>query len=319
MKNLKTNIKSMVLVFTAIALITFAGCNDDDEVVPEPDQDLVEFIGTAPSLRILSGAIDVAGLTSTLKGPGPFTIFAPNNAAFEKLPKEVLQALLAHPALFADLLTYHVVSGSVKSTDLTSGSVMTLLDGESIEVFISGGAVTLNSTSKVIGPDYACTNGYVHIIDEVLFPEGFELPKNSIIGIAAGNPNLSTLVSALIMFPDLVSALGSDGTYTVFAPDNDAFAALLEAIEQTSLDDIPESVLRSILEYHVISTAVIMSGDLTDGQTAEALSGEQLTVTVNNDGIFISDSKVTSPDIEASNGVIHIMENVMIPPSIDPM
>jgi transforming growth factor-beta-induced protein len=93
----------------------------------------------------------------------------------------------------------------------------------------------------------------------------------------------------------------------------------LTAIGQTSLDDVPESVIRTILEYHVISTAAIMSTDLTDGQTAAALSGEQISVTINNDGVFISDSKVATADVEASNGVVHIMESVMVPPSILPV
>jgi transforming growth factor-beta-induced protein len=227
--------------------------------------------------------------------------------------------LLDNPDALEDVLLYHVVSGKVMSTDLSSGDVPTLLSGESIAVTVSGGSVTLNGSSNVTGADNEATNGVVHIIDEVILPDGFELPKDDIVGIASGNPDLSILVQALSLFPDLVDALSTDGTYTVFAPDNDAFTALLAAIGQTSLDDIPEDVVRTILEYHVIATAAIMSGDLSDGQTAEAFSGEQITVTINDDGVFISNSKVIGADVEASNGVIHVMENVMVPPSIAPI
>jgi len=323
MKNVVRNFKSILLLLAALATIsvTFVGCKDDDNdgPAPGPDMDIVELAQATSSLSTLVTAIDAAGLTSTLKGPGPFTVFAPTNTAFNNLPEGVLDALLANPAALAEVLQYHVVSGKVMSTDLSSGSVSTLLSGESIDVVVSGGMVTLNGSASVTGADNEATNGVVHIIDEVLLPENFEVPKQSIVAIASATPSLSTLVDALTLFPDLVTALSGEGTYTVFAPDNDAFAALLTAIGQTSLDDVPESVIRTILEYHVISTAAIMSTDLTDGQTAEALSGEEISVAINNDGVFISDSKVATADVEASNGVVHIMESVMVPPSILPV
>jgi len=223
------------------------------------------------------------------------------------LPDGVLDDLLSNPDILEQILLYHVVSGKVMSSDLSSGPVNTLLSGNTIDVDVSGGNVMLNSLASVIGADVEATNGVVHLIDEVLIPASIELPKDNIVEIAAATPSLSTLVAALTKFPDLVSALSSEGTYTVFAPNNDAFAALLTAIGQTSLDDVPESVLRVILEYHVISTAALMSTDLSDGQTADALSGEEISVTINQDGVFISDAKVLTPDVEASNGVVHVM------------
>jgi transforming growth factor-beta-induced protein len=319
MKNLKTHLKSLMLVFMAIALITFAGCNDDDDdPTPTPDKDIVELAQATPDLSTLVAAIDAAGLTSTLKGPGPFTVFAPTNAAFEALPDGALETLLANPTVLADLLTYHVVSGKVMSTDLSDGPVTTLYNGETIDVSVNGG-VTLNGSASVTGADNEASNGVVHIIDEVLFPEGFELPKQNIVEIAAATPDLSILVEALTIYPDLVEALSAEGTYTVFAPNNDAFTAFLGVIGQTSLDDIPEDVLRDVLEYHVISTAALLSTDLSDGQTAATIGGEDVTVTIDGSDVFISDSKVLSPDVVASNGVVHIMEDVMVPPSIVPI
>jgi transforming growth factor-beta-induced protein len=322
MKTVIKNLRTMMLMLAAVATIsvTFVGCkNDDDDPAPGPDKDIVELARATPVLSTLVTAIETAGLSSTLKGPGPFTVFAPTNAAFDKLDEGVLDALLANPDVLEQILLYHVVSGKVMSSDLSSGPVSTLLTGKSIDVEVSGGSVTLNSLASVTGADVEASNGVVHLIDEVLIPPDFELPKDNIVEIAQATPSLSTLVAALTKFPDLVTALSSAGTYTVFAPDNDAFAALLTAIGQSSLDDVPESVLRVILEYHVISTAAIMSGELSDGQTAEALSGEEISVTINNDGVFISDAKVLTPDVEASNGVVHIMEDVMVPPSIVPI
>jgi transforming growth factor-beta-induced protein len=319
MKNLKTHLKSMLLVFMALALLTFAGCNDDDDnPTPEPTQDIVELAQATPDLSTLVAAIDAAGLTSTLKGPGPFTVFAPTNSAFEALPEGALETLLANPTVLADLLKYHVVSGNIMSTDLSNGPVPTLLDGETIEVSVNG-SVTLNGSATVTSADNEASNGVVHIIDEVLFPEGFELPKKNIVEIASETSDLSILVEALSKFPDLVEALSAEGTYTVFGPNNDAFVALLGVIGQSSLDDIPESVLRDILEYHVISTAALLSTDLSDGQTASTIGGEDVTVSIDGSDVFISDSKVIMPDVVASNGVVHIMESVMVPPSIEPI
>jgi transforming growth factor-beta-induced protein len=319
MKNLKNHLKSMSLVLFALAMSALAGCNDDDNPAPGPNQDIVQFLSAAPSLETISAAIDAAGISSTLKGTGPFTVFAPNDAAFEKLPEGVLEALIANPTVLAELISYHAISGEVYATDLKSGSVETLLSGKSVIVNVSGSGVTLNSSSNVVGTDYYVTNGVVHIIDEILIPEGFELPKNNLVGIAASTTDLSMLVEALTLFPDLVEVLSREGSFTVFAPTDDAFAALLAAIGQTSLEDVPESVIRSILEYHIITTNSIMSGDLSDGQTAEAVSGEQISVAINQDGVFISGSKVLTADIEANNGVVHIIEDVMVPPSIAPV
>ena len=141
----------------------------------------------------------------------------------------------------------------------------------------------------------------------------------SIVEIAAETPSLSILVEALTLYPDLVELLSAPGTNTVFAPDNDAFVAFLAVIGQTDLDDIPESVLKDVLEYHVITTAALASSDLSDGQTATTASGEDVTVAINGNGVFISGSQVTAPDVLASNGFIHIMKDVMVPPSILPI
>lgn len=135
----------------------------------------------------------------------------------------------------------------------------------------------------------------------------------NIVQIAQGNSNLSILVQALTKFPDLVSTLSADGSFTVFAPTNDAFAALLEATGQSSLDDIPESVLRRVLEYHVISGAALMSTDLTDGQTAGTVLGDDVTVTIDGDGVAINNSNVVTADVEATNGVVHVVDAVLVP------
>ncbi len=139
-----------------------------------------------------------------------------------------------------------------------------------------------------------------------------EVMLDNIVTIAQGNSDLSILVSALTKFPDLVSALQADGTYTVFAPTNSAFTALLGVIGQESLDNIPESVLRRVLEYHVLASKVA-STDLTNGQTANTLlSGESIEVGVGS-GVTINGANVVTADVEASNGIVHVVDAVLVP------
>jgi len=321
MKNLKRQFKTIMIATVALAMVTFVGCStkDDPTTPPGPTKDIVQIAKETPVLSTLVTAIETAGLGQALSGDGPFTVFAPTNAAFDKLEEGVLQTLLDNPTILAQVLQYHVLNGKVMAADVTTGSVPTLLDGANLNLAVNGTTISINELATVVGKDVEASNGVVHLIDEVLIPPTIELPKDNIVEIAQATPSLSTLVSVLTKFPDLVNALSSDGTYTVFAPDNDAFEALLVAIGQTSIDDVPESVLRKVLEYHVIATAAVMSGDLSDGQTADALSGEQITVAINGGDVLISGSKVMTPDVEASNGVVHIMENVMVPPSIVPI
>jgi transforming growth factor-beta-induced protein len=139
----------------------------------------------------------------------------------------------------------------------------------------------------------------------------------SIVSLAQGNPDLSSLVAALTKFPDLVTTLSGDGAYTVFAPTNAAFSGLLTAIGQTSLDNIPESVLRDVLEYHVVAGAV-RSTQLTNGDVA-TVGGEDITVNVNAGVKINTTTNVVTPDISASNGVVHVVDAVLVPPTITPV
>ncbi len=316
LKKMKSTSKKFLSYF-AIALIasfTLSSC-DKDEDKPAATKDIMELAQSTSNLSTFVTAVNAAGLTSALKGPGPFTVFAPSNAAFAAVDAATLEALLANPEALADLLKYHVVSGEKMSGDLTSGSVSTLLPGKSINVTVSGGMVTLNGTSGVETADLDATNGVIHIIDEVLIYPGFEVPKKSIYDLAASTPSLSTLKAALDMFPDLVSALDSDGSFTVFAPTNDAFAALLGVIGQTSLNDVPESVIERLLKYHVIAGATVMSTDLTDGQEAATLlsADDKITVGIDGTSVTINGANVTTADVEASNGVVHILDAVLVP------
>jgi transforming growth factor-beta-induced protein len=144
-------------------------------------------------------------------------------------------------------------------------------------------------------------------------------PSNNIVALAQGNSSLTSLVAALTKFPDLVTTLSGTGSdFTVFAPSNAAFDGLLDAIGQASLDDIPESVLRDVLEYHVIAGGAVKSTDITAGDIS-TVGGEDITVTLAGGLKLNGTVNVTTADVEASNGVVHVIDAVLVPPTIAPI
>ena len=288
-----------------------SSCGDDDDNVVEP-QDIVD-VAVANGYSRLADALTEAGLVTTLQGTGPFTVFAPTNAAFEAagVTSENSFGGLSSDELSA-VLRYHVVPGNVTSSDLTTGDVASV---EGSNLSIDATNLTVNGVAIIEPFDVSASNGTIHTIGSVLSIPVAE-PTLNIVELAQSQANLSILVTALTKFPDLVSALSDvNGTYTVFAPTDDAFAALLGVIGQTELDDIPESVLRRVLEYHVVSGAAVLSTDLMDGQEVDPIladEGDVITVGVGA-SVTVDNATVTAPDVAATNGVVHIVDGVLTP------
>ena len=317
MKNFIKNLEKQMSYFMTILLISstflLVSCDDDDDNPGEPTPAFTVsgVTGAIGGLSTLNTAISVAGLETALAGDGPFTLFAPTNTAFGELDPTTLNNILANPDLLSQLLQYHVVSGERTSRDLATASVPTLM-GQSIDVNVSNG-VTINGSAQVVSADILATNGVVHMINKVLIPEDFQ--AESITQIAIGNSAFSTLVSILTKpeLSDLLAA-ASDPTQnlTVFAPTNDAFDALLTALGKNSIDEIPTTILREIVSYHILGSTV-MSNQLTDGAMVETLlTGESVTVDLSS-GVMINNSSVVIPDVEAVNGVVHAIDNVLLP------
>jgi uncharacterized surface protein with fasciclin (FAS1) repeats len=307
----------------------------DKVIVPESlkdalfGKDIVELAIETEALSSLVAAVTKAGLVETLQGDGPFTVFAPTNDAFAALLEELdgFDSLddfdtEAEIAILTQILTYHVVAGTAaKSTDLTDGQMIETVQGESVTITIDGGVMVENAMVTI--PDVMATNGVVHVIDEVIIPDALkdDLLGKNIVGLAQDTDDLSLLVAALIQADaGLVEALQGDGPFTVFAPTNAAFAALLDVLgdDYNSLDDFDtaaeKELLASILTYHVVAGASAFSTDLTDGQMIETLQGESVTVSLDG-GVFIDDAQVSTADVEARNGVVHIIDKVILPNS----
>jgi transforming growth factor-beta-induced protein len=289
------------------------------------ESDIVDIAVGNEDFSVLVAALTEADLVGALQGDGPFTVFAPTDAAFTELLTTLditAGDLLAHPQL-ADVLLYHVVSGKIMSTDLSDGITAPTLKGEDIAIGV-GNTVTIND-STVVAADIEASNGVIHVIDKVLVPSDFkldygmmdeEIPEDTmmtdkdIVDIALSDEQFSMLVM-LLQRADLVGALQGDGPFTVFAPTNDAFVELVTALGITPEELMAQPDLAKVLLYHVISGKV-MSTDLSDGLEAATLNGNAIAFDL-TDGVKANASNVIAADIIASNGVIHVIDSVLVP------
>ncbi len=330
------------ILLAVLAFILFSCSEDDAPVVPPttetpPTQTIVELAVASDALTQLEAAVIKADLAGTLSGTGPFTVFAPTDAAFTAL----LEALGsnytsiddfdtdAEIALLKNILLYHVIPSEVKAGDLAAGQVETAFANNPISVIGSGNSFVIGDASetdaKITSTDIAATNGVVHLIDKVLLPQAaldFVAGLKDIVGIASSNEDFSVLVAAVVK-TDLVETLKSEGPFTVFAPTNDAFVALLDALGSgyNSLDDFDTAeeiaLLKNILLYHVVP-AQVKSTDLVAGEVGTAYVDNSIAIIANADTFVIGDASdtnanITAIDFEATNGVVHVVDKVLLP------
>jgi uncharacterized surface protein with fasciclin (FAS1) repeats len=277
-------------------------------------------------LSSLVAALERADLVTTLNGDGPFTVFAPTNAAFaafltangfaklEDVPVPTLKQILLN----------HVVSGEVRAASVpTADYVKTLATFGSTSSNISlyaqrsAAGVTLNTDVKVTTADVLATNGVVHIVDKVI-----ALP--TVVNHALNNPNFTTLVAALTRpgltasgQPTYVDILSGAGPFTVFAPTNAAFTALLQELNLTSLDQVDNATLNAVLQYHVVAGANVLSSQLTNGQEVTTLQTGKFTIDLMN-GAKIVDARnrvtnIVVTNVQGTNGVVHAIDKVLLP------
>lgn len=271
---------------------------------------IYEIASSVPDFSTVVTAIDAAGLDEALSGDGgTYTVFAPPNSAFEALPEGVLDKLLKPEWFYhlQDVIFYHALGTEVRSTDLSDGLEAETLNTETIVINLDPPRVNENAEILIDAGlvDVEASNGVIHGVSNVLLPTSV---TSSIVDIAAGNPDFSTLVAA-VKAAGLVDALG-DGPLTVFAPTNAAFDALPEGTVEALLGDIPK--LTEILTYHVVSGNA-HSSTLAAG-SVETLNGA--TVEISTDGgVMVNDANVVAADILASNGIIHVIDKVILPPA----
>ena len=277
-----------------------------------PPADLVDIPATAQSTGVhtaLVAALAQANLVATLQGTGPFTVFAPTDQAFTDAGIDLTTFDTDEEnATLVDILTYHVVSGTVVSSDLTDGMTAAALNQDTLTFSVSATEVKVND-AVVTTADVATSNGVIHVIDKVLMP-----PTDLVdIPTTADSTGIHTALVAALAQANLVATLQGTGPFTVFAPTDQAFADA--GIDLTTFDtDEENATLVDILTYHVVS-GTVMSSDLTDGMEASALNQDTLTFSVSATEVKVNDAVVTAADVATSNGVIHVIDKVLMPPA----
>jgi len=280
----------------------------------EPMPQVLDIVDTAVAdgrFTTLVTAVQAAGLVDALKGAGPYTVFAPTDDAFAKLPAGTVESLLEAGNLeqLKSILLYHVVEGKVMAADVTGLTAAPTLAGKDLSIKMDMGSVYIND-AKVIITDIETSNGVIHVIDSVLLPPA---DLADIVDTAVADGRFTTLVTA-VQAAGLVDALKGEGPFTVFAPTDDAFAALPEGTVESLLK--PENIeqLKSILLYHVVEGKV-MAADVAGLSSAPTLLGKDLAVKMDMGNVYINEAKVILTDIETSNGVIHVIDSVLLPPA----
>jgi uncharacterized surface protein with fasciclin (FAS1) repeats len=313
-----------IIPILLISLTTLQSCNNNDDDNVEDVSTIVNLAVDSADLTSLVAALDRANLVSALNGEGPFTVLAPTNDAFAAfLSANNFNSLEDVPVdILTKVLLNHVISGSLISTDLSTGYANTLATSAasqtplSIYVDTSNG-VRFNGVSSVSAADILAVNGVIHKVDAVI-----GLPN--IVTFATADPNFSTLVSALTrsdLTTDFVGVLSTDSAtapapFTVFAPINDAFNRLLTELNLASLSEIDEPTLDIVLKYHVVGGANVLDSDLTDNLTVSTLSGD-ITADITG-GARLTDSTgrvsdIIATNVQANNGVIHAINKVILP------
>lgn len=272
-----------------------------------PERDIVDTAVGAGSFKTLVAAVQAAGLVEILKGKGPFTVFAPTDEAFAKLPKGTVVTLLKpeNKAKLQAILTYHVVSGKVMAADVVKLTGATSVQGQRIDIAVRDGKVSVDG-ANVVKTDIACSNGVIHVIDSVILPA-----DKDIIDTAVSNETFSTLVAA-VKAAGLVDPLKGEGPFTVFAPTNEAFAKLPEGTVANLLKPENKDKLIAVLTYHVVPGKV-MASDVVKVSDAKTVNGKSVAIKVSDGTVMVDGAKVIATDIETSNGVIHVIDSVILP------
>ncbi len=327
-----------------------AACGSDDPAAEAAEEtttttEAVEELGTiaevateAGNFTTLLAAAEAAGLVGPLTGAEELTVFAPTDDAFAAALDALgltAEELLANPAL-GDILTYHIVSGEVLSDTVVTldGQSVETLNGQSVGITVNGSTVMVNDAT-VTAVDVDASNGVIHVIDSVLLPPEIaealgasEMDEESmdnemsdemsdepatVVDVAASSDDFSILVAA-VTEAGLVDALSGEGPFTVFAPTNAAFEQALTDLGLTADELLASPDLEGILTYHVVAGAITAEDAIAAaGTEVETLNGDTIEVSVQDGNVMIDGATVTTADIMAGNGVVHVIDSVILP------
>lgn len=345
MIKLKRNL--VMILAMAMMLIVFVGCSDDESNPvnnnnpPAVSKDIVETAQEAGNFTTLLAALEAADLVDALKGEGPLTVFAPTDEAFNALPPGTVEALLQDIDALTAILTYHVVPGAITSAQVVNLTNAPTLNGAELTISVSEDGMVMVDDANVIITDIETTNGIIHVIDAVVIPGAAQsgvskaaffgngrygfgggwiaeaikdgrlqwLTKRLNLYTVSRLTGLSTLTTA-VKEAGLSSTLRRGGPFTLFGPTNNAFAALPDGTLEALLQD-PET-LGNILLYHVVP-GIVKAAEVVNLTEATMANGETVSISVNNGSVMINNAKVLFVDIQAKNGVLHVIDQVLVP------
>lgn len=303
----------MALMIATSLFLTSCNKDDDDDMNNNNQEKSIAAIAADdPQFSILVQALDKAGLVSTLDGSGNFTVFVPTNDAFEQLFSDLgvggIDDLTASALM--PILLYHVVGLEAKASDLTTGYIETLSDdtedGKGMVIYVQvGNGVSINNGVQVTTADVDASNGVIHVVDKVILPP-------TVVDIAIQNPDFSILVQAVVK-AGLVDALSAAGPFTVFAPTNQAFEQLFSALQVAGIDDLSADDLTPILLYHVVQGNILAS-EVASGSVPTLNDDANIEIEVSGMGVKLNGSaNVVATDVQGANGVVHVIDQVILP------
>jgi uncharacterized surface protein with fasciclin (FAS1) repeats len=310
MRRIRTFLVAAAVTALAVAAVgSTASARPAASAGTAEDGTIVQTAVAAGQFTTLASLLQQTGLAETLSGAGPFTVFAPTDAAFAKVPPETLRALAADPAKLRQVLLYHVVSGAVPAAEVVKLTGAKTLNGAGVTIKVTDGTVKVDGAT-VTATDVMASNGIIHVIDTVLIPKAAPAarPKNIVqTAVAAGQ--FKTLAS-LLKKAGLAGTLQGRGPFTVFAPTDAAFAkvpkATLAALGKN------RAQLRAVLLYHVVKGKVTAK-QVVKLRSAKTLNGKSVPIRVHGRRVTVGGATVTSADVAASNGVVHVINKVLIP------
>ncbi len=273
------------------------------------EKDIVTTAVEAGSFKTLAAALKAGGLVETLQGKGPFTVFAPTDDAFAKLPAGTVETLLKpeNKGQLVSVLTYHVVAGKVPAAQVVKLDAAATVNGQRVNIKVEEGKVRVDQ-ALVVTADIHCSNGVIHVVDQVLLPSGDNIPATA---NKAGT--FKTLLAAA-KAAGLVDVLAGDKPLTVFAPTDEAFAKLPAGTVESLLKPENKAKLAAILTFHVVPGRVF-SNDVLSKKELKTVQGGMLTAAMKNGAATINGAGLVATDIDTSNGVIHVIDSVMLPPA----
>ncbi len=271
----------------------------------DPAKTIVAVASEAGSFQTLVAAVKAAGLVDTLNGKGPFTVFAPTDAAFAKLGKDAIANLLKpeNKGKLQAILTYHVVAGNMPAAKVVTQKQLTSVQGATLPLQVNDDGVQI-AGARVSATDVHASNGVIHVIDSVMLPP-------SIVDVAANAGSFQTLLAAA-KAAGLAETLANDGPFTVFAPTDAAFARLGKDAIADLLKPENKGRLQAILKLHVVAGKVT-AADVIKLKSAKTLGGTELPIAVTDGKVTVGGVNVVATDVIAGNGVVHVIDAVILP------